>query len=391
VTADRRTGSLRVRLLAAFALVSVSALGAFVIAEGLGVEAGLDALSPSEEATSARVHAFLYRWGLASGLVALAVAAVIARWMVVRITRPLDRLRGAAEAFSEGDRSARAGLDTGILELDALAGAFDTMADAVARAEDSRTALIADIAHELRNPLTVVRGRLEEMRDGLMPADVETLGAVHDECLRLSRVAADLAELARSPAAAPAEVPVPLQCRPVNLAELVRTAVAARAGDLAAAGLRTELDLAPAEARGDPERLSQVVGNVLDNCARYAVRGGLVRVRVYAERPRAEVTIDDSGPGMSPWERAHACERSYRGSHSTDVPGSGLGLAVARQWAVAHDGSLSIEPSELGGTRVRLVLPVRQNEAEHWEPSSAIRRMPPGAAENQPAGSRRPG
>lgn len=358
MTREGRAGSLRVRLFAAFALVSVAALVAFVVAESLGVEAGLDATRPDEEAASERAHAFLYRWGLFSVLVALGVAAAIAGWLVVNITRPLDRLRSTAEAFAAGDRTARAEGNSGIRELDELAESFDTMADGVVASEQARSDLLRDVAHELRNPLTVVQGRLEEMREGLVPADAETLGAVHDECLRLSRVAADLAEIARDPIGEAR--PGPLQKEVLDLSEAVRSAAVVRSAEFARVDVDVELALVPVEVCADRDRLSQAIGNVLDNCVRYCTAGGSVVVRVVRAGLHVMVTVDDSGPGMTTEERSHACDRSYRGSRAVGVPGSGLGLAVARHWVVAHDGVMSIEESDLGGTRVRLVLPARQ-------------------------------
>jgi two-component system sensor histidine kinase BaeS len=339
------------RLLIAFGSVSVLAVTVFVLVEGLGVDAGLDAVTPTEEPTSRRAHDFLYRWTLLSGSLALVLGLVLGGRFALAFIRPARVLEASASELAAGNRDARCRVDSGVRELDDLARSFNRMADVLQAHEASRSRLLSDIAHELRSPLTVVTGQLEEMRDGLVPADREALAAVHAECQRLAAAAQDLARLA-------AEEPMAasISTSAFDLGEVASQAVAVRERAFGGAGIRL---LGPVEAVvvcSDEQRIRQILGNLLDNCFRYCGEGDLVRVST-SKQDLAWLVVDDSGPGMAVSELQLATGHGYRGDNSAGTAGTGAGLALTQRWAEALGGHVELCQSPLGGLRVAIGLP----------------------------------
>lgn len=340
------------RLLIAFGSVSVLAVAVFVVVEGLGVDAGLDAATPSEEPISRRAHDFLYRWTLFSGSVALALGLVLGGRLAVAFIGPVRALAASTSEFAAGNRDARCGAGSGVRELDDLARSFNTMADVLQAHEVSRNRLLSDIVHELRSPLTVVTGQLEEMRDGLAPVDREALAAVHAECQRLTAAAQDLARLAAEDPAV-----VSISTSAFDLTDVASQAVAVRERAFCDAGIRllSRPDGAVVVC-SDEQRIRQILGNLLDNCYRYCRVGDLVRVSTSKEA-LAWLVVDDSGPGMAAPERRLATGHGYRGKGSAGIEGTGAGLALAQRWAEALGGRIEVCQSPLGGLRVAVGLP----------------------------------
>ncbi|HEU5474919.1 MAG TPA: HAMP domain-containing sensor histidine kinase [Actinophytocola sp.] len=292
--------------------------------------------------------------GLAAA-VALAVALSASVFVSRRIAGPLRRLAAAATAISAGDRSARAHVRAPG-ELGELATAFDTMAEEVTRAEQNRRALTADVAHELRTPLAALQAGLEELRDGLVPADPHRLTSLHDQTLRLGRVVDDLAELAAAESAA-------LSLRPaeVDLGRLAGDVLRAHAAELRAAGLHVRAELGDRViVPADPDRLHQALGNLLGNTARYARPGDQVTVRVHpAGAGWAGIEVADTGPGIPADELPHIFDRWWRGRATTGTSGSGIGLAVVRELITAHGGTVTAESGPSGGATFTVRLPTR--------------------------------
>jgi len=291
-------------------------------------------------------------WIALAAATALAVAVAASWYVSRRLTGPLVRLAAAARALAAGDRSARARVRAPG-ELGTLATAFDTMADAVEGAERTRRDLTADVAHELRTPLTALQAGLEELRDGLAPADPRRLTDLHDQSLRLGRVVDDLAELAAAEAAA-----LSLHPTAVDLAALTQAVLGAHAAQLRAAGLDVHTDLpAGVVVRADPDRLHQALGNVVANAARFGRPGDRLDVRVAAVDGVPTVTVADTGPGIPDDELPHVFDRLWRGRGSDTIAGSGIGLAVVRELVTAHRGSVTAESGPAGGTTVIIRLP----------------------------------
>jgi two-component system sensor histidine kinase BaeS len=304
----------------------------------------------SQQAAAHRAHDFLWGWALVAGAVALLAAGLVGWGLARRLARPLSDLTDVAERYAGGDRRARTDIDTSVAEVRRLAGALDTMAVAVDRSEQAQRALVADIAHELRNPLAVVQGSLEELRDGLVPADQQSLDALHTEVLRLARVVDDLGALAD------AEQAENTAAEPVDLAHIVDAAMLVRSGVFDDAGIRVHLDVQNAVVWGDAHRLGQVVGNLLDNCVRHCGSGTSCFVSLTAENGDVTLTVRDTGPGIPPDDLPHVLERRYRGSLASEA-GSGIGLAIVQGLVATHGGTLEVASDVGVGTTVTVRLP----------------------------------
>ena len=284
----------------------------------------------------------------ASLIVALALSWFVSR----RIARPVARLARTARALSAGDHRARSGV-RGPGELGELGIAFDTMADDLAGLEQARRRLTADVAHELRNPLAMLRAGLEELRDGLVAPDTGRLTLLHDQTLRLGRVVDDLAELAEAESAA-----LSLRLADVDLAVLAREVLAAYDPVLRAAGVTARAELAEGVVvSADADRLHQALGNLLGNAARYCRPGDDVVLRVHAAAGPAVIEIADTGPGIPPDELPHVFDRLWRGQRGRAVAGTGIGLTVVRELVVAHGGTVHVERNAADGTTFLISLP----------------------------------
>jgi two-component system sensor histidine kinase BaeS len=321
-------------------------------------------------------------WSWILGAAAAAVGvAVAAGWFVVRsLTRPLAALTAATRAFGAGDASARPA-ERGVGELAELAAAFDAAADAVQHSDRTRRQMTADVAHELRTPLTALQAGLEELRDGLTAPDRDTLTRLHDQTLRLVRTVEELSELSAADAAAG-----DLHPADVDLAAVTQDAVDAREPQLRAAGLRLRTDLRPGGVvRIDVDRYHQVVGSLLDNCARHCRPGDEVDVVVgpvpgattgAGAAGTARLVVRDSGPGIPAEDLPHVLERFWRGRDRHAVAGTGVGLAVVARLVEAHRGSLAVGSDGSTGTTVTVDLPLLGTASAPGTPAPGRGRSP---------------
>ena len=304
--------------------------------------------TPEEE-----VRAALTKTALVGGVVAIVAAIAMALFVAGRVSRPLTALTDAATQMAAGRRDVRVDLADAPGELGTLARTFDQMAEAVQREDDLRRQLVRDLAHEVRTPLTILRGTTEALVDGVATPDEETLTTLHDEVLQLTRLVGDLETLADAEAAG-----LHLEMAPVDLAEIARSVTQLAGAAAADAALEVGTDLRPAPVTGDGARLTQVAVNLLSNAIRYTPAGGSIAVRTATEADRAVLEVLDSGPGLDPDDIPHLFERFYRGRHA-DADGSGIGLAVARELALAHNGTIEAANRPDGGAVFRVELPAR--------------------------------
>lgn len=292
--------------------------------------------------------------GAAVGL-ALGLAVLLAR----RFARPLEAVSAAAARVAGGDLSARAPVPHGgDQETLALAGNFNAMAAALERQEGERRAMVADIAHELRTPLTIMQARLEALQDGVVafgPGEVERL---HRQTRLLARLVEDLRTLSLADAGR-----LSLERQPVRLEALARDVV----GRFEDRALRdaVRLELEPGRSgspvvQADPDRLAQVLSNLVDNALRHAPAGGWVRVRVEEEADAAALTVADSGPGVPDDSLARVFERFHRSdaSRARASGGSGLGLAIVRTLVELHGGRVAVRNAPGAGAEFRVSLPL---------------------------------
>jgi signal transduction histidine kinase len=285
--------------------------------------------------------------GLAA-LLALAVALVVAR----RITRPVAALTLVARARESGDRDARVGPLDAPGELDELATAFDRMADAVGREDELRRALVADVAHELRTPISVLQASSEALLDGVVKPTPEAISSIHDEILRLGTRVEDLQVLASAEAAG-----LRMVAEPVDLAEVAGAAAAALAPRFEAADVKLVTGLEPVKVSGDATRLHQIVTNLLTNVIKFTPAGGHARLEVAPAGRSGRLTLADSGPGMSADELSHIFDRFWRSEMAASTAGSGIGLAVVAELVKAHRGTIETDSEPGEGTTFTISLP----------------------------------
>jgi two-component system sensor histidine kinase BaeS len=288
---------------------------------------------------------------LGAGLAALLALGV--SWLVSRrITRPLVRLTAAARSMEAGARGARSWQASAPGELGELSAAFDKMADALDREDLLRRQLLADVAHELRTPITILQAYCEQLADGTEPATPERLASLSDEALRLGRLVTDLETLAAAEAAG-----LHLIKAPTDLAT-----AAAHSADLlgpayATADVSLVPRLQPAVVEGDATRLGQIVTNLLTNALKFSPPGGHVTLTVAASNGLARLEVSDEGPGIPAAELSHVFDRFWRGSAGRRASGSGIGLAVVAELTRAHGGRAEVASQPGQGARFTVWLP----------------------------------
>jgi two-component system OmpR family sensor kinase/two-component system sensor histidine kinase BaeS len=286
-------------------------------------------------------------------LLGLVVGAILSR----RITRPVTKVAEAAGRIAAGDLSTRVPEDASG-ELGDLARSFNQMAAALERADQLRRNMTADVAHDLRTPLSVIRGKLEGIVDGIYPATEDHIRPVLEETEVLTQLVEDLRLLALAEARQ-----LTLDRRPMDVAGLLRDAQVNFTPLAQDRGITLVLDLPEALPRvvADRRRIAQVLGNLIVNALRYTPSGGTVTLSARADDGAVTVAVRDTGIGMPPEELPYVFERFWRGekSRSRDSGGSGLGLAIARELVVLHDGEISVESAPGRGTTFRFTLPTR--------------------------------
>jgi two-component system sensor histidine kinase BaeS len=303
--------------------------------------------APEQQVRSALGRTVLWGGALAAGL-----AAAIGLLVAGRITRPLRRLTRAARSVAAGDRSARAGAGREPAELGELGLAFDRMAATIEREDALRRAFAADVAHELRTPLAIAQGELEELLDGIAQPTAERLSSLHEEMLRLGRIVRDVETLAAAQAAQ-----FRLERHRVDLAAIAKDTVARLQPQADAAGLQLTTRLAPTAIDIDRPRMEQVAHNLLANALKFTPAGGTVTVSVASVNGDARLIVEDTGPGLSEEELAHIFERFWRGPTARDTEGSGVGLAVVAALVRAHGGQIEAANRPSGGARFTVTLP----------------------------------
>ena len=275
---------------------------------------------------------------LIAGIAALAVAVVLAFALARTISEPLHELAGAAGDIAGGNYARRVN-PRGPAEVGVVAAAFNRMAEAVERSRALQRDFLANVSHELKTPLTSLIGFSEALTDGSLRTEAEkrrAAGILHEESQRLLRMSQELLDLARVESGQ-----VSLRREPVDMRALVNQQVEVARSRAEAAGLSLQIrapDDLPA-ALGDPERVHQVVDNLIDNAVKYAAPSGPVRIGAAAAGGQVQLTCWNAVAGAAP-DVARMFERFYRGDPSRAGSGGvGLGLAISRELAQAMGGS----------------------------------------------------
>ena len=309
------------------------------------------------EPTFSRLASELNRSLLWAGLAAGAAGFLLLSLVSRRVLAPVRVLGSVAQRLGQGDLSGRVSL-AGRDEVAQLGRTFNSMAEGLERAEQQRRNLMADVAHELRTPLSNIQGYIEALRDGLLTPDSSTLDTIYAEIKQLGRLVEDLRLLALAEAGT-----LHLVLEPDSLEELLRRSVKAfrlraDAKDVAISiAVPSGFPLVPM----DRTRIAQVVGNLLENAVFHTPQGG--RVAVSAETPGAGVarfTVSDTGKGIPPEDLDQVFERFYRAdpSRSRATGGIGLGLTIARRLVEAHGGTIHVESTPGEGSSLVVDLPL---------------------------------
>jgi signal transduction histidine kinase len=297
---------------------------------------------------------------------AVAIAALLAgtagAFLSRRIALPLEGLVRAASAVAEGDLSQRVPTDSNILELHSLGEAFNNMTSNLLQSDQAKKAFVADVTHELRTPLTVINGTIETLEDGALD-DIKgrgpLLASMQQETNRLIRLVNDLLVLTRAEAGA-----LNLNIESIDLVELTH----ARCEGLSTLAVPRRVVLQvkgkdQAIVRGDGDRLSQVLDNLLDNAIRHAPDGSTVTVNIGREENEISCAVSDRGSGIPAQHLPLIFERFYRvdSSRARHTGGTGLGLAIVHSLVSAQGGRIAIDSVEGLGTTITFWLPADEN------------------------------
>jgi signal transduction histidine kinase len=353
---NRWPGGIATRI--ALAALAVAGLAIAILAVGVVVVGGqtfADLMAEHGEDTASSRAMFedsVIGVVVATAAVAIVTAVALAAILGARLARPLREIGLAARQIAEGDYDARIPR-RGPEEIVSLSDSFNQMAAALEEQERMRREFIANAAHELRTPLTNLQGYLEALRDGVIAPDRATFESLLDEADRLVRLSRSLDTLAAGDAGAVEEA------RDLDLAATIRAAVDLVRPAAVAAGLELSVELPDrVAARGDPDQLAQVIGNLLQNAIRYTPAGGRVGVRAERRPGDVLVSVTNTGDGIPATDLPHVFERFYRVEKSRDRArgGAGIGLAIVRQLVEAAGGAVGVESRD-GLTRFWFSLP----------------------------------
>jgi signal transduction histidine kinase len=294
---------------------------------------------------------------LAAAAVAAGVAALVSR----RISRPIGVAAATAGRLADGDYAARMANPALGPELDDLAASINVLAERLESAEQHRIRLLGDLAHELRTPLAALDATVEAIVDGILPADAATLKTLTDQTGRLTRLTRDLPAVSRAD-----EHAFRLDRHETDVTGVAATAVAAQRARFNAAGVGlATTDAGPAPSWADPDRVTEILDQLLDNALRHCAAGDAVTVTVRREESRVCVEVTDTGTGFDPDMAEDLFDRFYRSGDPTGAhAGSGVGLTIARSLAEAHHGTLTAtSPGPRRGSTFTLTIPDRHQTA----------------------------
>jgi signal transduction histidine kinase len=361
---------LATRLFAAQALIVVAGavtlvIVATVVAPGLFRDHLNRAVGPVSGDLAHHLDEALARALLLSLAIAAAAAlltALAVSWFITRrLTRPITDMATAATRIAAGDYRVRVPDSRLAVEFDALDHAFNRMASTLEHTERRRRELLADVAHELRTPLSTVDSFVEGIEDGVIPASADTWQTLRDQTSRLRRLVDDIDAVSRAE-----ERQLDLRPRCLVVDEAVGEAVRAAAAAFAAKRVTLEHRPGPTPAAvlADQDRLREIMDNLLSNALRHTPPGGSVAISAHVVPGEVHVVVADTGDGIAAAQLPHVFDRFYRAdpARSRATGGSGIGLTIARALAQAHGGDLRAASDGPGhGATFTLILPAAQS------------------------------
>ena len=294
-------------------------------------------------------------------VVVLVISVSVATFLTRRLSRPIKALSQHAEALASGDFQQRLEV-TSHDEIGQLVENFNKLAQTLEANEKSRANWIADISHEMRTPVAVLKAQIEAMQDGIRPLDGKGLALLHNKVEGLNTLVDDLFELALSDIGA-----LNYQKHELLLNKLVSSCVEQYQAKAADAGLKLKAVLpvsGPIHLHGDSKRLAQLLDNLLENATRYTYSGGEIEVELQETSDKVTLLVRDSAPTVVAEQREKIFERLHRleGSRNRSTGGAGLGLAICTNIVAAHQGRITAEDSPLGGLTIKVELPKQNKE-----------------------------
>jgi two-component system sensor histidine kinase BaeS len=326
--------------------------------------AGVPAESSEQmHAEEAYTYATAISIGVALGVSALA-AFVVTWYFSRRLQRSVTDVSKAAAAVADGHYDSRVTPPRLGDDFDALAKAFNQMAGRLEAVESTRRRLFGDLAHEIRTPISVLDAYVEAVEDRVKTLDAETITMLRDQTDRLVRFSDDVAALAQVEEGYASMAPISMAPN-----TLVATAIAAAADRFAAKGITLTSRLGDnlPQIWADPQRLAQVLGNLLENALRHTPSGGRVNVAADADHDRLTITVTDNGDGIAAEHLPHVFERFYRAdaARDRDRGGAGIGLAIAKALVEAHGGDITASSGGPGtGATFTISLPIRPRDEQ---------------------------
>ena len=291
---------------------------------------------------------------LITGMTGILLALLFSR----AITKPLNSLISAARGLKEGNLNERVNKETGG-EIGELAESFNSMAAELQKQENLRQNMVNDVAHELRSPLSNIRGYTESLQKGVEKPDQELLDSIHEESLALSKLIGDLEDLAKAEAGQ-----LELDLKLVAIDDIIDKALdsirdLAEENDVSI--IKDLPESGPVLVRLDPDRINEVLRNLMENAIRHTPGGGEVRLKLRKKREKIKISVSDNGEGIPRSDLPHVFERFYRvdKSRSRTTGGSGLGLTIVKKIVEAHGGNISVESKKGKGTTFWFTLPLR--------------------------------
>lgn len=295
-----------------------------------------------------------------AALAATFAAVVLSLLFSRSVVAPVRAMSNATQRIADGRYDERLQV-TGEDELAQLAARFNQMAEKLNEVESMRRRLIGDVSHELRTPLTAIKGSMEGLMDGVLTADQETFQQIHAEADRLNRLVEDLQELSRVEARA-----YPLDLRPLEVSSVVQTVFKRLAPQAESKRIPLGLELAPDLPRmlADEDRLIQVLTNLLGNALQYTPEDGRVTISARQTNHQVQISVHDTGVGISPSDLPYVFDRFYRVDKSRSRRaggGSGIGLTIARALVEAQGGRMWAEsPGNGNGSTFSFTLPISE-------------------------------
>lgn len=298
------------------------------------------------------------RFFILGSIVAIIIALLIVFFLSDRILSPVKKLTAAARQVGQGDFSPRVAVAKDKSEMGGLARTFDMMAENLERTEQLRKNMVADVAHELRTPLSNIKGYLEAVSDGVVQPDSDTIGKLNEEAALLTRLVDDLQDLSLVEAGT-----LKLVCRAENITGIITQAVALAQPQAAAKGLALTAEIADnlPSVNIDAQRIGQVLRNLLQNAIAYTPSGGSVKVSARLQESRwLEIGVADTGQGIPAESLPFVFERFYRvdKSRTRATGGNGLGLTIGKRLVEAHGGQIKAESEPGKGSRFSFTIPV---------------------------------